>query len=77
MGMYGDSSLFYRKNLYKIDGMHCVSCAMLEGELEDAGIRATCSYNKQTLEVEGESPFADTAVKQAVEKAGYTVRNAS
>ncbi|MEK7119582.1 MAG: heavy-metal-associated domain-containing protein [Patescibacteria group bacterium] len=67
------------KKTYKIDGMHCVSCAMLiEGELEDAGIRATCSYIKQTLEVEGEeSPFADTAVKQAVEKAGYTVRNAS
>ena len=51
---------------------------LIEGELEDAGIRATCSYIKQTLEVEGEeSPFADTAVKQAVEKAGYTVRNAS
>mgnify|MGYP001572043898 FL=1 len=40
---------------------------LIEGELEDAGIRATCSYIKQTLEVEGEeSPFADTAVKQAV-----------
>ena len=67
------------KKMYKIDGMHCVSCAMLiEGELEDAGLKAICSYAKQTLEVEGEeSPFADAAVKQAVEKAGYTVRSVS
>lgn len=51
---------------------------LIEGELEDAGLKAICSYAKQTLEVEGEeSPFTDTAVKQAVEKAGYTMRNAS
>ena len=56
--------------VYKIDGMHCSSCAMLiEGELEDRGIQAACSFAKGTVEVEGE-PDTKT-VKTAIEAAGY------
>lgn len=41
------------KKIYKIIGMDCASCAMLiEGELAEKGIKCTCSYPKQTLEVE-------------------------
>lgn len=42
-----------KKKTYKVGGMHCTSCAlMIESDLEDAGVKATCSYAKQTLEVE-------------------------
>lgn len=58
--------------IYKIDGMHCASCAsMLELDLEDAGIRAKCSYADSALEVEGKH---DTKkVKEIVIKSGYSV----
>ena len=50
--------------------MDCASCALLiEGELEDAGIKAKCSYAKQTLEVEGEHD--KKALHHAVKQAGY------
>ena len=63
------------KKVYKIKGMHCVSCAMLiEGELEDAGIKGTCSFAKQTVEVTGEvEKNIDEKVKKAVEGAGYSL----
>ena len=33
--------------------MDCISCAtLLEMDLEDAGIKASCSYPKEILEVE-------------------------
>ena len=59
------------KKVFKVKNMHCASCALLiEGELEDAGIKARCSYAKQTLEVEDEK--ADNKkIKEAVQKAGY------
>ncbi len=61
------------KKTYKIKGMHCASCAMLiEGELEDAGIKATCSYAKQTLEIESERDIDKHKVEAAVARAGYT-----
>lgn len=55
--------------------MHCVSCAMLiEGELEDRGITGTCSYAKQTVEVEDASDKdIDEKVQKAVEGAGYSL----
>ena len=61
------------KRIYKIKGMHCPSCAMLiEGELEDRGIAGTCSYAKQTVEVETDEANASVPlVKEAVEAAGY------
>lgn len=61
------------KKTYKIKGMHCSSCAMLiEGELEDRGIMGTCSYAKQTLEVDGENdPSFEERLSEAVKAAGY------
>lgn len=63
------------KKTYKVSGMHCPSCAMLiEGELEDAGMKATCSYVKQTLEVEFDGqPPGEARVKEVVGNAGYRV----
>lgn len=46
---------------FKIDGMHCVSCAMnIDGELEDTdGIKeSNTNYAKQVTEVE----FDDTKI---------------
>lgn len=55
---------------YKVKNMDCAACALLiEGELEDIGINARCSYQKQTLEVENEHD--EEEVKKAVQKAGY------
>lgn len=63
------------KKIYKISGMHCVSCAMLiEGELEDRGIVGTCSYAKGIVEVEDTGAVRDETVKEAVEAAGYSLQ---
>ncbi len=66
-----------KKKTYKISGMHCASCAMLiEGELEDVGMKATCSFAKQIVEVESdEASLNDEKVKAAVERAGYSLAN--
>ena len=64
----------YEEKTYKVS-MHCTSCAMvIESDLEDTGVKAVCSYAKQTLEVE----FDDTRVGEhmihnIVIKAGYTI----
>jgi copper chaperone CopZ len=60
------------KKTYKIKGMNCASCAsMIELDLEDAGIKAKCSYPKSTLEVEGDGNFVN--IKKVVEKSGYKI----
>lgn len=52
--------------------MHCASCAsMIELDLEDAGISAKCSYQKETLEVEGE--HNPKKVVEIVKKSGYSI----
>ena len=59
------------KKTYKVQGMHCASCAwLLEGELEDRGITGRCNVAKETLEVDSGD---EKRVKQAVEAAGYTL----
>lgn len=58
--------------IFKINGMHCVSCAMLiEGELEDRGLTGKCSFAKGVVEVDGEPD--EKLVKASVEAAGYTL----
>ena len=60
------------KKTYKITGMNCPSCAsMIELDLEDAGIKAKCSYPKSTVEVEGDGNFVK--IKEVVEKSGYQI----
>lgn len=63
------------KKVYKVNGMHCSSCAMtIEWELEDAGVKAKCSYAKQVVEVEfdGEK-ISDEKIKEVVKKSGYSI----
>ena len=60
------------KKTYKVLNMDCASCALLiEGELEDAGFKGTCSYAKQTLEVMGDHD--EKKLKEVVKKAGYEI----
>ncbi len=63
------------KKTFKIDGMHCTSCAlMIESDLEDVGVNASCSYAKQTLIVEfDETKIGEQKIKDVVAKAGYQV----
>ena len=57
---------------YKVEGMDCASCAtMIELDLEDAGIKASCSYAKGVLEVEGDHD--SKKVVEIVEKSGYSI----
>ena len=60
------------KKIYKVAGMNCPSCAsLLELDLEDAGVKAKCSYPKSCVEIEGEH---DTKkVIETIKKSGYSV----
>lgn len=45
---------------------------MIEGELEDIGVNAKCSYALQTVEVEFDDKKITTKdIENAVKKAGY------
>ncbi len=63
------------KKTYKIDGMHCTSCAlMIESDLEDAGVKATCNYAKEILEVEfDEQKIGEKKITEVVASAGYQI----
>lgn len=64
-----------KKKTYKISGMHCASCAMvIEGELEDVGVNARCSYAKETLNVEFDpAKVSEKQIEEVVAKSGYSV----
>lgn len=56
--------------IFKVKGMDCASCAkLIELDLEDAGIKAACSYAKETLEVK--TPADLPKIKSVVENSGY------
>ena len=58
--------------IYKIKGMHCASCAsMIELDFEDVGIKASCSYPKETLEVDGD--VDPKKIVEIVKNSGYSV----
>lgn len=63
------------KKIYKIKGMDCSSCAsLIEMDLEDAGIKASCSYPKETLEVEFEADkVMEDKVREVVKNSGYVL----
>ncbi len=47
---------------------------VIEGELEDAGVQARCSYAKETLDVEfDETTTEEKMIHDVVAKAGYSV----
>lgn len=70
-----DKNKNINKKTYKINGMECASCAaMIEMDLEDAGIKAKCSYAKQTLEVDIlNNNETDSKVKMVIESSGYKI----
>ena len=55
--------------------MDCSSCAsLIEMDLEDAGIKASCSYPKETLEVEFEADkVMEDKVREVVKNSGYVL----
>lgn len=60
------------KKTYKIKGFDCASCAaLLEMDLEDAGIKAKCSYPKESVEVEGVHDAKKLI--EIVSKSGYSI----
>lgn len=61
------------KKTYKLKGMHCTSCAMIiEGELEDIGVQASCSYAKELVDVSfDETKLSESAIVETIRKAGY------
>lgn len=62
------------KKIYKVSGMDCTSCAMLiESDLEDAGIKAKCSYASQTLEIQDNGKIAEEKIKEIVKNSGYSL----
>jgi copper chaperone CopZ len=63
------------KKIYKIEGMHCTSCAlMIESDLEDSGVKARCHYAREILEVEyDESKIDEEKIKNVVASSGYKV----
>jgi len=63
------------KKLYKIRGMDCDACAkMIELDLEDAGINASCNFAKETLEVDlDENAKSEKKIKEVVVKGGYQI----
>jgi Cu+-exporting ATPase len=64
------------KKTYKVEGMHCTSCALvIESDLEDAGVKASCNYAKQTLEVEyDEKKVRENTIYDVAKKAGYSLK---
>ena len=60
------------KKTYQIKGMDCAACAsLLELDMEDAGFKASCSYPKETLEIEGDHDLK--RVEEIVKKSGYNL----
>ena len=62
---------------YKISGMDCASCAsLIELDLEDAGVKATCSYHKETLSVEfDEGKISEDKIHEVVKTGGYSLQS--
>jgi len=63
------------KKIFKINGMHCTSCAMnIDGELEDTdGIKeSNTNYAKSQTEVEfDEKKVNGKAIVEIIKKVGY------
>lgn len=63
------------KKSYKVLGMHCTSCPLvIESDLEDAGVKASCNYARQTLDVEyDEARVTKETIEKVVTTAGYAL----
>ncbi len=63
------------KKTYKVAGMDCASCAaMIELDLEDIGVKAKCSYPKETLEIEFDpQQTKEEKIKEVIKSSGYSL----
>jgi Cu+-exporting ATPase len=65
-----------KKTTFKIEGMHCTSCAMnIDGELEDTeGVKkSNTNYGKQNTEVEyDEEKIDENKIMEIIKNAGYS-----
>jgi Cu+-exporting ATPase len=63
------------KKKYKVHGMHCSSCPLvIEGDLEDLGVKASCNFAKETLEVEfDQGVINEKKIQDTVKTSGYTI----
>lgn len=63
------------KKIYKVEGMHCSSCALsIEMDLEDMGVKANCNFIKETLAVEfDEKSLSEEDIKKTLTQAGYSI----
>ena len=60
------------KKTIKIEGMMCTHCqSRVQKALESLGLKADVSFQTGLAVVEGNA--ADTAIREAIEKEGYTV----
>jgi len=66
------------KQVYKVQGMHCSSCAVnLEWMLEDINVKAKCHYAQAEIEVEYDPQKITVAdIAAAVSRAGYHLSGA-
>lgn len=64
---------------FKINGMHCTSCAMnIDGELEDSDgvLEASTNYARQETEVKfDDAKISLSELRRVIEKTGYAVSN--
>ena len=62
---------------FKINGMHCTSCAMnIDGELEDSSgvLEASTNYARQETDVKyDDAKISLPELKAVIQKTGYTV----
>ena len=63
------------KKTYKVLGMHCTSCSlMIESDLEDIGVKASCNYAKESLDVEfDEKKITEETIIKTIRTSGYDV----
>lgn len=59
----------------KVNGMHCESCAkMIELDLEDEGIKATCNYVSCELKINDNPKGIEKAkIGEILKKSGYSI----
>lgn len=63
------------KKIFRIDNMHCSSCAMdIDGELEDNGVKESkTNYARSITEVEFEpSDISERQIIEKIKALGYT-----
>ncbi len=61
------------KKSYHVLNMHCTSCPLIiESDLEDIGVKSSCSYTRGTLDVEyNESLVSGEKIREVVRASGY------